>query len=114
MWLQAAQVILFGFALTTGAPSGATVQAVVDPLRLDVQTDDGQLQGIRLAGVASDGLCVTDLARARTADLVSALPLNVQLAAEPPQPDADGRLAAYVWLPDGANLAEVLIREGDV
>jgi endonuclease YncB( thermonuclease family) len=114
MWLDGARLILVALALNAGSPTTASVQAVIDPVRLDVITDDGETQGIRLIGVASDDLCNTDTTSTRTHALVDAQSLSIQLASDSAQPDADGRLPAYVWLSGGENLGELLVKEGDV
>src|ERR1051326_3881362 len=114
MWLEAARLILTALALNAGSPATATLQDVLDPVRLNVLTADGQTQGIRLIGVASDGLCTTDATSTRTRALIDAQAFNVEVPTEASQPDADGRLPAYVWLSSGGNLGEMLIREGDI
>jgi hypothetical protein len=114
MWLDAARLILIALALNAGSPAAATLQDVLDPVRLDIQSADGQTQGIRLIGVASDGLCTTGATSTRTRALVDAQTFTVEVPSEATQPDADGRLPAYVWLASGDNLGELLIKEGDV
>src|SRR5919202_4519491 len=90
---------------------------VIDPATIDVQMDSGASQRIRLVGIASDfardNACAEARARSRAQELLEGQALSIDV-----QPDqalgSDVPAAAYVWLSDGQNLAETLLREGDV
>src|SRR4051812_14199411 len=95
----------------------ARLVEVIDPATIDLQMDSGGRQRIRLVGIASDSArdnaCAEDRARGRARDLLDGQALTIDV-----QPDqalgSDIPAAAYVWLSDGQNLAEILLREGDV
>jgi endonuclease YncB( thermonuclease family) len=95
----------------------ARMVEVIDPATIDVQMDSGASQRIRLVGIASDfardDACAEARARGRAQELLEGQGLTIDV-----QPDqalgSDVPAASYVWLSDGQNLAEILLREGDV
>jgi len=107
-----------------GAPSvrasgtDASVVQVIDPATLAVQLDTGAAERVRLIGLdpapSPTGGCRVDAGTARTQALIGSDPISVELVGTPPERDTDGNLLGDAWLLDGRNLAEVLLREGDV
>jgi endonuclease YncB( thermonuclease family) len=97
------------------APTGAVqVVNVIDAATIDVVTEAGVVQRFRLVGIASDfseGVCGGEHARARAQQLLEGQSVTVEL--QEPAVVEDPPLV-NVWLGDGQNLAEVLVREGDV
>ena len=112
-------LVAIGQAIEPGSAlaDSARLVEVVDPVTIDLEMDSGGRQRIRLVGIASafarDDACPQDLARTRARDLLDGQALTIDV-----QPDqalgSDVSAAAYVWLSDGQNLAEILLREGDV
>jgi endonuclease YncB( thermonuclease family) len=107
-----ASVALGMFALVVPVASASTTTAsvveVLDPSTLTVQLESGTTEQVRLIGLdAAQNGCRIDQAIARTQELVSGERLTVEL-------DETSADQANVWLADGRNLAEVLLREGYV
>jgi len=106
-------------AQTNPAPVYFSVAKVVDGDTIDVLID-GQKQRIRLIGLDTPEVvdprkpvqCFGREASKRMTELV--LGKKVRLERDPTQANRDkyGRLLRYVYLPDGTNVAEKMIREG--
>ena len=92
----------------------STVATVLDPATLDVELPGGAVQTIRLTGIAAyatdDQACGSAQAVARIDQLVADQSVTVEMLAAL-DPNAQPA-PAYVWLPGGDNLAQVLVREG--
>ncbi|MDQ6673865.1 MAG: thermonuclease family protein [Chloroflexota bacterium] len=86
----------------------------VNPNTLRVQTQDGSVETVQLIGVApyaaDERACGASQAAARMQELLDGNTLTLEVDSTT---DASHRLA-YVWMPDGQNLAGLLIREGDL
>jgi endonuclease YncB( thermonuclease family) len=98
-----------------GAPSDAAVVAAVnttsDAATLDLELDTGSSERVQLIGIVPDSsVCGTD-ATAQEQQLVAQGPLTFEPAdVEVPVTGADA--VGYIWLADGRNLSEVLLRQG--
>jgi micrococcal nuclease len=100
----------------------ATIVRVVDGDTVDVRVG-GRVERVRLIGLntpesVDPGRPVECFRREASRKAQELLPAGagVQLEADPTQGDRDStrsrRLLRYVWLPDGRNVAEVMIAEG--
>jgi endonuclease YncB( thermonuclease family) len=113
-----AAVLLVGAApATLAAPSDADVVATVsstsDAATLDLQLDSGTTERVRLIGVLPSPVCGADAATVQEQQLVAQGPVTFEPAdVDSPSPGADA--VGYLWLADGRNLGEVLLREGKV
>jgi endonuclease YncB( thermonuclease family) len=106
------------FAQSIDAGGSAAVLQILDPATLDVSAG-GTTQRIRLIGLdvpqSTPGQppdCLARTALARTQQLTAGATVQVELDPARAGRDSLGRQPAYVQLPDGRNLAEVLLREG--
>lgn len=98
----------------------ATVVEVIDGDTIRVWLRDGRVEAVRLIGLDTPETrhphrpveCFGREASAKAAALLAGR--RVALEADPSQGERDryDRLLWYVWLPDGRNLAEVMIAEG--
>jgi hypothetical protein len=89
------------------------VVAVANPATIDVQLDDATVERVYLAGLDEGPMgCMADASVARIHELVDGQPISLETDAPLTQQDPAGRDFAYVWLPDGRDLNQVLLREG--
>lgn len=96
----------------------ATVTGVLDEAVLQVQPDEGPAMQVQLAGIFTNGgggqVCGADAAQSHLLDLVGGQTVRVQPDGNVTASDGNATVSGWVFLVDGRNLAEVLIREGDV
>jgi micrococcal nuclease len=119
----AAGLVIFAQPTPTGGAMPAeegTLVRVVDGDTVDVEVQ-GRAERVRLIGLDTPETRhprrpVECFGREATAKAESLLPpgLPLELESDPTQGNRDkyGRLLRYVWLPDGRNVAEVMIAEG--
>jgi Staphylococcal nuclease homologue len=118
-------MIPVSIGLTLAAPLSAraadsfNVIDVVSPATLDVQTGDSTSERVYLAGIedgfgagADGSTCVAASAVARIHDLIGGQPVSLEADWARSAQDQLSRQFVYVWLPDGSDLGEVLLREG--
>jgi micrococcal nuclease len=93
---------------------------VVDGDTVDVQLEDGTTERIRLIGIDTPEVvdphspveCFGREASAHAHELLDGQAVSIELDPSQGERDIDGRLLAYVWLPDGRNFGEVMIADG--
>ena len=92
---------------------------VVSPATLDVQTGDSTSERVYLAGIedgfgagADGSTCVAASAVPRIHELIGEQPVSLESDGPRSAQDQLSRQFVYVWLPDGSELGEVLLREG--
>jgi endonuclease YncB( thermonuclease family) len=98
------------------APTLSSVATVLDPATLVVQVAGGASQSIHLTGIApyaaDDRACGAAQAVARIDQLTNDQTVSVEMLTSPETETSPP--PAYVWMADGDNLAQVLVREGRV
>src|SRR5256885_703697 len=118
-------MIPVSIGLTLAAPLSAraadsfNVIDVVSPATLDVQTGDSTSERVSLAGIedgfgagADGSTCVAASAVPRIHELIGEQPVSLESDGPRSAQDQLSRQFVYVWLPDGSELGEVLLREG--
>jgi endonuclease YncB( thermonuclease family) len=110
-------------ALTTGLAHGqpgdfaGTITNVVDMAVLEVQPDTGPGLRVQLVGVlpydAAGQVCGAAAARSHLSDLVSGQTVRVEFDGSEPATDGTGLVHGSMFLADGSNLAELLVRHGE-
>ena len=118
-------MIPVSIGLTLAAPLSAraadsfNVIDVVSPATLDVQTGDSTTERVYLAGIedgfgagADRSTCVAASAVPRIHELIGGQPVSLESDWARSAQDQLSRQFVYVWLPDGSDLGEVLLREG--
>jgi len=118
-------MIPVSIGLTLAAPLSAraadsfNVIDVVSPATLDVQTGDSTSERVYLAGIedgfgagADGSTCVAASAVPRIHELIGEQPVSLESDWARSAQDQLSRQFVYVWLPDGSDLGEVLLREG--
>lgn len=98
----------------------AILVEVIDGDTVDVRLENGREERLRLIGLNTPETkdprrpveCFGREASAKAKELLDGK--RVEIEADPSQGNQDryGRLLRYVWLPNGRNFAEVMIREG--
>jgi micrococcal nuclease len=100
--------------------SPVTVIRVVDGDTVDVQTADGRTERLRLIGMDTPEVvdprtpvqCFGREASSRAHELLDGQSVGLELDSSQGERDRFGRMLAYLWLPDGRNLGEVMIADG--
>jgi endonuclease YncB( thermonuclease family) len=100
--------------------SAVTVIRVVDGDTVDVQTADGRTERLRLIGMDTPEVvdprtavqCFGREASSRAHELLDGQSVGLELDSSQGERDRFGRMLAYLWLPDGRNLGEVMIADG--
>jgi endonuclease YncB( thermonuclease family) len=95
----------------------AEVAAGVEPFTIEIHLENGATQAIRLIGLAAapqPDACGVQHLRARSQELLNETAVTVEMSPELMESETDSRIPASVWLSDGRNLAEILLREGSV
>jgi hypothetical protein len=120
-------IVPVSIGLTLAAPLSAratdsfnvNVIDVVSPATLDVQTGDSTSERVYLAGIedgfgagADGSTCVAASAVPRIHELIGGQPVSLESDWARSAQDQLSRQFVYVWLPDGSELGEVLLREG--
>ncbi|MBI4578471.1 MAG: thermonuclease family protein [Planctomycetes bacterium] len=113
-----AVLVLAGPTLAQTAP--VTVVRVIAGDTTDVQFEDGTVVRVRLIGIDTPESvdprtvvqCYALEAAARARELLEGQVVTLELDPGQGERDRYGRLLAYLYLPDGQNVAEVLIGEG--
>jgi endonuclease YncB( thermonuclease family) len=107
-------------AQAQSATTPASVVRVVDGDTVDVQFDDGTNDRLRLIGIDAPEVvdprkpvrCFGREASMHAYELLDGQTVSIEKDPSQGERDLYGRLLAYVWLPDGRNLGEVMIADG--
>lgn len=98
----------------------ATVVHVTDGDTVRVQFDDGRVETVRLIGIDTPEVvdprkpvqCFGREASAHAHEMLDGQTVGVELDPSQGERDRYGRTLAYLYLPDGTNVAEQMIRDG--
>jgi endonuclease YncB( thermonuclease family) len=103
-------------AVASGLSVVVTVTGTSDAATLDLQLDSGSTERVQLLGILPGGMegssaCSPDAATAAEQQLVAQGPVTFE-AADVQSADSGADAVGYIWLADGRNLGEVMLRQG--